>query len=393
MNRQTDLWADAPAWLDVIDADNRIVYANALQHEQLGFAPQALIGASMDLVYPAAARRFVERAQAEGRVVQGLVVLRRADGGSVRVVAGAEPVRDAELGDCVRLVKQPVDLALPHVEKLERDNEVLSSIISTARDASYCIEFLEPVDLTAPEHEIVRQVFENQCVWRYCNEAMAQLYKLPIGDDLNRHSVREVFPRNADNEAFVRTLLESGFHIDGVLSRDHRYDGVDVFIENDVRGEVRVGQLFRFWGTVRDLSARRTRERELVQQVNTALDILGALPDPVLLVNFDGRIVGANPAVEWKLGWQVDSVLGVSIDGVLDAGIAAGELTGSARPAALAASRAAMARCHDGRRLGCRATITSIADDSQPQRCAIVLRFPAAPEARKCAAGAAAPVS
>jgi PAS domain-containing protein len=275
---------------------------------------------------------------------------------------------------------------------LKRDNEVLSSIVATARDATYCIEFLEPVDLAAPEQEILRQVFENPCVWRYCNEAMAQLYRLPIGDDLNRHSVREVFPRNADNEAFVRTLLDSGFHVDGVLSRDHRYDGQDVAIENDVRGEVRSGQLFRFWGIVRDLSVVRTRERELMRQVDTAMDILGALPDPVLVVDRGGRIVGANPAVQWKLGWPVEAVLGISIEGLLETGIEGAHLVAAARPAHLAQPRPATARCQDGRRLACQATLNSIADPSQPQRCAIVLRFPAPPGAQAGAGELAVPV-
>ena len=56
-------------------------------------------------------------------------------------------------------------------DTLRLENEVLRSFVETSRDALFCIEFLEPVDLAAPEPEIIRQVFENECVWRLCNTA------------------------------------------------------------------------------------------------------------------------------------------------------------------------------------------------------------------------------
>ena len=62
-------------------------------------------------------------------------------------------------------------------QALQLENEVLRNFVDTSKDALFCIEFLEPVDLTAPEPEIVRQTFENECVWRMCNNAMARLYK------------------------------------------------------------------------------------------------------------------------------------------------------------------------------------------------------------------------
>lgn len=366
---------EPPVWIDRVDGHGRIVQASPLQQRLLGYPDGALDGAAAAAVYEADALAFIEGARLRGGVRQALLTMRRADGSTVRVAATADIVDDARCGACVRLTKQPLDELLPDLASTRRDNEVLSSIVAQARDATYCIEFLEPVDLSAPEHEIVRQVFENPCVWRYCNEAMGALYRLPLGDDLNRRRVGEVFPRNADNEAFVRELLASGFHVDGVLSRDHRYDGRDVTMENDVRGEVRFGRLFRFWGIVRDVSARGVRERELMQQVDVAMDVLGALPDPVLVIDASGRIVGANPALEWKTGWSVDAVLGTSIDGVLQTGMAPAQLAGGARPADAAVPRTAEALCRDGRRLPCEAVIASIAGDAPSARCAIALRF------------------
>lgn len=382
MSVDAELLASAPVLFDLVSERGRIVLANATQEQWLGFPIGGLQGGRADRVYLRDARAMFHRYLTGTDPLPTQLVrlqLRRAGGDMVNVAASVNFYDHPQHGRCLRLAKFPVDGMLERAEMLERENEVLSSIISTARDASYCVEFVEPVDLTAPEHEIVRQMFENLCVWRYCNESMAQMYKLPVGEDLNAHDVREVFPRNPENENFVRRLIASGFHVDGALARDHRYDGTDMFVENDVRADIRRGQLYRFWGTVRDTRMRRLREIELEHRASMALDILGALPDPVLIVNAQGRIEGANPAVEWQLGWRLDAVLGATVDRLVTLGIPGEELHLLARPAAIADARSARARCRDGRLLGCSATVAAVGDDDSA-RCAVVLRFPSPAE-------------
>lgn len=311
---------NAPVLFDLVSQHGWIVYANATEEQELGYRKGNLSSVSFELLYPPESRELIASVL-EGRVASPVrlahMQVRRADRQLVTVAANIDVVDDDTHGPCARLMKFPVDDTLREVERLRRENDVLSSIVSTARDASYCIDFIEPVDLTAPEHEIIRQVFENRCCWRYCNEAMARLYKLPMGDDLNSRDVREVFARNPENEDFVRTLIENRWTVDGALSRDLRYDGAGIYIENDVRADIRQGQLHRFWGVVRELSARRMQERKLEDQASAALDILAAVADPILVTDRDGLIVGANPAAEWALGWPLDSLLDRGLGDVL----------------------------------------------------------------------------
>jgi PAS domain S-box-containing protein len=301
--------------------------------------------------------------------------IRNAQRALIDVAAHADVIDHPEWGRCVRIVKFPLNDTLRRLEQLSRENEVLSSIVSTARDASYCVDFIEPVDLTAPEHEIIRQVFENQCCWRYCNEAMARLYKLPIGGNLNTRDVHEVFPRNADNENFVRTLIQNRWNVDGALSRDHRYDGVDVLIENDVRADIREGQLYRFWGVVRELSARRMQERELEGQAAAALDILAAVADPVIVADAEARIVGANPAVEWVLGWPAESLLGRGLKEILRTRLELRRVIAAARPGRLTTWIEADAQCRDGTMVPCGAFISSIHREDHEARSVFTLRM------------------
>lgn len=202
-------------------------------------------------------------------------------------------------------------------EALYLENEVLRTFVNTSRDALFCIEFLEPVDLTAPEPEIVRQVFENECVWRMCNTAMARLYKLPEDRDFNAQNVRFVFPRNPENEQFVRDLIEADFDTDGALSLDQDYEGREVYMENDVRGQIADGMLYRMMGTVRNISQQKIREQELIDRLNAMSNVLSAIPDPVLVVDTDGVLQAANPALEWRFGWHLDDLLGQPVNAIV----------------------------------------------------------------------------
>jgi hypothetical protein len=55
---------------------------------------------------------------------------------------------------------QPETLPEQNLDALRLENEVLRSFVNTSRDALFCIEFMEPVDLTAPEPENERFVRE-----------------------------------------------------------------------------------------------------------------------------------------------------------------------------------------------------------------------------------------
>ena len=207
----------------------------------------------------------------------------------------------------------------------ERDLEVLRGILEASRDACWCIEYEEPVDLTAPEAEVLRQFFENVSYWRLCNEAMARLYKLPAGLDFNEQSVRFHFPHSPANEEFVRQLIAAGFNLDNAPSVDTRHDGTTMHAENDVRADIREGRLHRMWGLVRDVSAFKRTEQALVRQVDAMVEVLSAVPDPILVIGEDGLLEAANPALTRSLGWSIDALLGTPVDALchVEGGVAA----------------------------------------------------------------------
>ncbi|MBL8707857.1 MAG: PAS domain S-box protein [Rhodospirillaceae bacterium] len=375
----TSMLDGAPVMFDLISADGQLIYANETQEGTLGFAPGSLAGRKFDLIYSRESRETIWRLFEEGPKVRAehlRLTMRHQDRRLFDVSASVNMFRDPDHGLCLRLAKFRLDETLIRLQRLEQENKVLSSIVSTARDATYCVEFIEPVDLTAPEHEVIRQIFTNKCVWRYCNEAMGRIYRLPMGEDLNKRDVREVFFRNPENETFVRQMLANGFHIDGALSRDHRYDGVDVMIENDVRARIEDGYLIQFWGVVRDLAERQRRERELEQRASAALNLLGAIPDPLLVVDFNGRIEGANTAIERTFGRALDEILGASVESMVTFPSPVAGLIKSAHTGRRARTLTGTVSCADGRRIDCEATIATVDDDAAPSRAVITFHLP-----------------
>ncbi|WP_346911503.1 PAS domain-containing protein [uncultured Roseibium sp.] len=189
------------------------------------------------------------------------------------------------------------------------DAEILEGILNASNDAAWCMEFAEPVDLTAPEQEIVRQVFENDPFWRFTNPAMARLYLLSRDVDFKDRPTAEIFPRNAQNEAFVHKLIANGFEVDAAPALDTRYDGVEIYVENDVRAHIRDGQLLRIFGIVRDVGKHRIREERMMAELNEALDILTALPLGVLAFDENGDLTAANPAASRILQVSTEDLL------------------------------------------------------------------------------------
>ncbi|SOD95479.1 PAS domain-containing protein [Caenispirillum bisanense] len=302
------LAANSGPLIDVLAGDGTIVTADSHQAAFLGYSPDDLVGARWDLVYSLDAREQLAALFAAPPARRASVVplgLRTSSGDIVPTTAIFDWTEVA--GEvCLRLFKWPAGSALDDVAALAEANEILAGIVAASADAGWCMEWADPVDLSAPQHEVVRQVFENGPRWRFCNDAMARLYRTPADVDFNARPVSEIFPRTPENEAFVRSLIEANFDVNGKPSRDLRYDGVFIDVENDVRGHIVGNRLYRMWGTVRDVSKHIRRETMLKGEIESLQSVLMALPDPVVVVTPEGDLVYANIAAEALFDGQAE---------------------------------------------------------------------------------------
>lgn len=371
-------WDNAPVLYDVIGHDGTVEVCNRTQSELLGYGERDLVGANINQIYTSRSaetlRGLVEQCETQGAAHDVVLQMRRRDGSLLDVTANTDSVSNlgAQAGLCT--VKTRLDGVFERLRQLERDNEVLRGFVQPARDACWCIEFFEPVDLTAPQDEAIRQMFENQCSWRLCNDAMARLYEYPSGVEFNEQDVRDVFRRNTENEDFVRILLDAQFNIDGAPSLDYLYDGTEIHAENDVRGQIENGQLLRMWGNVRDLSGHKRKEKELSDRLDAMRDILSAAPDPILVLRENGVLEAANPAFEWCFGWSVDSQLGRNISSVVRGDQTIAQILGDVQMAASAAERVLQVTCANGTTTSCDARIAALGGEDADTRAVMTLR-------------------
>lgn len=240
------------------------------------------------------------------------------NGARLAAAAVVDRARLASGAPSLRITAIPTPGLQRWVRELVESEALLRNFAKLSSEAMWCIEFSEAVDLTLGDHEIIRQVFENECHWRLCNESMARIYDLPPGLDFNKQPVSHYFQRNPENEAFVRQIIESNFAVDDVLSIDTRHDGSSIYIENTVRSDIVDGRLLRLWGTVRDITQYRQTHNRLVEAARDVSSILCALPDAILVINRNRTVLAVNPAFESLLGWASHQLLGQDIQPIID---------------------------------------------------------------------------
>ena len=193
------------------------------------------------------------------------------------------------------------------------DPALLVDLLQASSEAIWCIEFTEPVDLAAPEHEILRQIFTNERRWAFCNKAMARLYDVPDDVDFSKQPVATYFHRSKENESFVRRIIESGFNVDNASSIDVRHDGAAMFVENSVRARILDHKLTRLWGTVRDITGWRRAADLLEKELADIKEVLAAVPFALAVINARRELIGLNAGFERLFDAPASVALGQSV--------------------------------------------------------------------------------
>lgn len=293
--------------IDWIDGDGHISAINDFEARELGI--EAAGSLALERVYSSTSAQLL-RAIARGEQTPEAsfpVWVNSPRYSEIPMVAST--VRDAPRGLAViKQVLSPsvLDISPELVERVE----ILSQMIGAATEACWCIDFLEPVDISLAQEEIVGRIFSNQSRWRACNEAMARLYRVPEGLDFNTQPVSRYFPDTDINRQMIRDLVRSNYRLDHATAVDRRHDGSEMIVENDFRAAIKDGLLIRLWGTTRDIGPYIQREQQLSDRADTMLDILSATPDPILVMSEEGIVLAANPATEAAWGRSAEQILG-----------------------------------------------------------------------------------
>ncbi|PWE53200.1 hypothetical protein DEM27_26390 [Metarhizobium album] len=301
--------------VDWIDETGSIVAINDFEASELGISAHEKVG--LERIYSSSSAQALRAIASGAQTADPAFPVWVNSRNYSEIPMVATIIRDGARG--LAVVKQPLPAEVLGIgpELVERV-EILSQMIGAATEACWCIEFLEPVDISLSEEEIVERVFTNESRWRACNEAMARLYRVPEGLDFNMQPVSRYFPNTEVNRKMVRDLVRANYRLDHAAAVDRRHDGSEMLVENDFRAAIQNGLLVRLWGTTRDIGPSRIREQQLSDRADSMLDILSATPDPILVISEEGIVLAANPAVETAWGRAGEQILGRPIQGFVE---------------------------------------------------------------------------
>lgn len=308
--------------IDWIDREGRLSDINDFEARELGIEPGEIKGLALERVYGSASAQLLRSVARGEQAVEDAIPVWINSPQYSEVPMLATVIGDGDRG--IAVVKQVLSpVALGIVSEVVERVEILSQMIGAATEACWCIAFLEPIDTSLAEEEIVARIFSNQSRWRACNEAMARLYQVPEGLDFNTQPVSRYFPDTEVNRQMVRDLVRANYRLDRAVAVDRRHDGSEMLVENDFRAGIKDGLLIRLWGKTRDIGPDKQREQQLADRADTMRDVLSAAPDPILVVSQDGIVHAANPATEAAWGRSVDQILGRSIQYFIETRMAA----------------------------------------------------------------------
>ena len=129
--------------------------------------------------------------------------------------------------------------------------------IEVTTEATWRFHHEQPLDITLPEDEQVEHLYLYSALAE-CNDAFARMYGFRTAADvIGTRLVVFCPPSNAENVAYLRSFIRSGYRLEDAESHEiDRYGNTKYFVNNLV-GIFERGQLVGAWGTQRDVTDQR----------------------------------------------------------------------------------------------------------------------------------------
>lgn len=129
--------------------------------------------------------------------------------------------------------------------------------IEVTSEATWRFHHEKPLDITLPEDEQVEHLYLYSALAE-CNDAFARMYGFRTAADvIGTKLVVFCPPSKAENVAYLRSFIRSGYRLEDAESQEiDRYGNTKYFVNNLV-GIFERGQLVGAWGTQRDVTDQR----------------------------------------------------------------------------------------------------------------------------------------
>jgi hypothetical protein len=136
-------------------------------------------------------------------------------------------------------------------------NRTPPPFIEVTTEATWRFHHEKPLDITLPEDEQVEHLYLYSALAE-CNDAFARMYGFRTAADvIGTRLVVFCPPAHAENVAYLRSFIRSGYRLEDAESQEiDRYGNTKYFVNNLV-GIFERGQLVGAWGTQRDITEQK----------------------------------------------------------------------------------------------------------------------------------------
>jgi PAS domain S-box-containing protein len=133
-------------------------------------------------------------------------------------------------------------------------------LLEVTTEATWRFHHEQPLDITLPEDEQVEHLYLYS-ILAECNDAFARMYGFRAAADVvGTRLVVFLPPSNAENVAYLRSFIRSGYRLEDAESHEIDRYGHSKYFVNNLVGIFERGQLTGAWGTQRDVTELRRAE-------------------------------------------------------------------------------------------------------------------------------------
>jgi len=131
------------------------------------------------------------------------------------------------------------------------------ALVGVTTEATWRFHHEQPLDITLPEDEQVEHLYMYS-VLAECNDAFARMYGFRAAADVvGTRLVVFLPPSNAENVAYLRSFIRSGYRLEDAESHEIDRYGHSKYFVNNLVGIFERSELVGAWGTQRDVTDQR----------------------------------------------------------------------------------------------------------------------------------------